>query len=1217
MSGNIQLDGALIGDLNLDGTSSQTIDSNAAGYLTNLNVPSGADILLPTTLVLSTGSLTGSGTLTGSVQFGYGTYSPYYYSYYTNTISDAIFNLNGGTLYMYQPLDVVNVDVIDAANLEDESGMGVDRLNLSGNLTIGADLTGAFINLDGASAQTVTCSAAAYLQFLNVANSVPIDLPTTLILANYGELTGTGTIDGTIQFGQGNGEGYYNYFTGNLADAVLNLASGPFYLYQPLNVDTLNVTSSVDLESGGLYLYFSDQINVSGNLVVDAPVTGDAYVSLVGSTAQTITSSGTGYLSYLNIGEATVDLSGLLILDDGALAGSGIINGAVQFGLDDGNPYTSYFTGSIGEADLDLNGGTLILSEPLTADQADVLDPVILDDLLGNGSNPLDVTGNLTINAGVSGDGFINLVGSANQTISSNAGYVTNLNVANTGGNIVLATNLILQDGFLTGSGNFVSSGGSLQFGQGNNNFTTNFSGSIDNLVLDLNGTLTNDQTLYVNDTLTVLGTADIQNNPIIVAGTTTYSGPVGSTPSPTTFTWTGADSANSLDWSDPLNWSTSGGSDLTPQPGDSVIFNASSSQNSVIDMPFSISNLYENGYTGVISLGSQTLTVSNGFTITDAGTFNAGTGMVLFTGSETVDSADPLYNVTLDGSSNTLYFDESLNVVHSLTVLSEVNLNDDTSGNAPLKVSGNLTIDAPVRGNGFISLVGSGDQSITSSAGGFLQYLNVANAGNVDLPTTLVLAYGGITGTGTILGTVQFGLDNSYDFTSSFTGTIQDAVLNLGGGYLVLYAPLNVGTLEVISYVNLQYQPLDVTGDLMIDAPVANSGFVSLMGSGDQSITCSAAGYLTNLDVDNTGNVDLPTTLVVYNNGHLTGTGTFLGTVQFGVGQGYPLSSSFTGNIQDAVMNLGGATLNLNDPLNVGTLDVISSLNLVDLTGGAAPLDVTGNLTIDAPVTSYLPYGAPLADYGFISLVDSGDQSITCSPNGYLSYLNVANAGNVDLPTTLVLSYGDLTGTGTFVGTVQFGVDDGYNFITSSFTGTIQDAVMNLGGGTLYLNDPLNVDHLDVISSLNLVDLTGGAAPLDVTGNLTIDAPVTSYLPYDTPVADNGFISLVGSGDQTITSSVAGYLTNLNVANGGNVDLPTTLVLDNGNLAGTGTFLGSVQFGLNGDNNYSATFVGTIEDVVMNLGSGDLYLYKPLDVGTLEVISALYLQDQTGGASP
>ena len=444
--------------------------------------------------------------------------------------------------------------------------------------------------------------------------------------------------------------------------------------------------------------------------------------------------------------------------------------------------------------------------------------------------------------------------------------------------------------------------------------------------------------------------------------------------------------------------------------------------------------------------------------------------------------------DVVLNMAGGNLYLYQPL-TVGTLEVIDAVNLQDQTGGNAPLDVTGNLTIDATVQGNGFISLVGSGDQTITSSAAAYLTYLNVANAGNVDLPTILVLYNGTLTGDGTFVGTVQFGINNGQSYFVNFAGSMPDVVLNMAGGNLYLYQPLNVTTLAVIGSVNLQDQsgngtaPLDVTGNLTIDAPVQGNGFISLVGSGDQTITSSAAAYLTYLNVANSGNVDLPTTLVLYN-GTLTGSGAFVGTLQFGIDNGQSFSSYFTGSVPDAIMNMAGGNLNLYQSLNVTTLAVIDAVNVQDQSGnGTAPLEVTGSITLNGDVSGN----------GFISLMGSSDQTITSTIASYLTNLHVANSGNVVLPTTLDLSNsGQLTGSGTFSGTVQFGFANGGVNYSTYFIGSMTNMVLNLNGGTLYLDEPLSVGGLDAIDSASLQDQSGnGSNPLIVTGNVEADAAV------------------------------------------------------------------------------------------------------------------------------
>ena len=600
-------------------------------------------------------------------------------------------NASSGTLSLDAPLDVRNLIISDTVNLQDLSGNGSDPINVSGNLTLNGGVTGQ-INLVG-TAQTITSSGAGFLTNLNVVGGDDVSLATTLILGNFGYLTGSGTFSGTgtVQFGYGNGEENYTAaYTSIIPNAILDLDGGTLVLDKPLTVGVLNLTSAVNLED-----YTGNgtaPLDVTGNVTLDATVTGDGTIRLIGSSAQTVTSDMGGYLGNLDVANSSgsIVLPTTLVLLNGTLSGNGNLDGNVQIGIgtssggggEDVRPdssggsqggYSSSFTGTILDTALDLSGATLYLDRSLNVGGLNVASAVDLQDNSGNDTYTLNVSGNLILDESVTGTGFLDLVNTSTQTITTNvAGYVANLTVANTGDNVELASNLILQD-ILTGSGHFVNDGGTgtLQLGQGGygNTFVTNFSGTIDNLVLYLNAYLDNYQILNVNHSPVQVGTNPVVSYPIDVAGqvAVTPTRPTADTTYGTTLIWTGADHANSTNWSDPGNWSIVSGTDTTPQPGDTVIFNSTSSVGSVINQAFDISSLLEDGYTGQISLGSQTLTITGNFSIADAASFNAGTGTVVFTGTDTgsdeVNSAASLANVVLNTNGATFLLDQPLNV--------------------------------------------------------------------------------------------------------------------------------------------------------------------------------------------------------------------------------------------------------------------------------------------------------------------------------------------------------------------------------------------------------------------------------------------------------------------------------------------------------------------------------------------------------------------------
>ena len=126
------------------------------------------------------------------------------------------------------------------------------------------------------------------------------------------------------------------------------------------------------------------------------------------------------------------------------------------------------------------------------------------------------------------------------------------------------------------------------------------------------------------------------------------------------TITWTNGNATGV--WSDPLNWD----SGTVPGAADDAVFNATSVDNCSIDGINTIKSLNIDGtYSGSVSLGANTLTVSSSFTIANASGFDAGTGIVVFSGQLTCNSAAAVYNLEL----NTLYASDNISLSQNLEV--------------------------------------------------------------------------------------------------------------------------------------------------------------------------------------------------------------------------------------------------------------------------------------------------------------------------------------------------------------------------------------------------------------------------------------------------------------------------------------------------------------------------------------------------------------------
>ena len=76
------------------------------------------------------------------------------------------------------------------------------------------------------------------------------------------------------------------------------------------------------------------------------------------------------------------------------------------------------------------------------------------------------------------------MVGSANQTLTG-TGVLVNLDVSKPGGDVLLPSDFVLDNGRLTGSGAIKNAGGKLILGDGNGHYYADFGGSVDDLEIN------------------------------------------------------------------------------------------------------------------------------------------------------------------------------------------------------------------------------------------------------------------------------------------------------------------------------------------------------------------------------------------------------------------------------------------------------------------------------------------------------------------------------------------------------------------------------------------------------------------------------------------------------------------------------------------------------------------------------------------------------------
>lgn len=297
--------------------------------------------------------------------------------------------------------------------------------------------------------------------------------------------------------------------------------------------------------------------------------------------------------------------------------------------------------------------------------------------------------------------------------------------------------------------------------------------------------------------------------------------------------TWTNG-GGNNL-WNNSANWSPSG----VPTSSDSVKFSGASSANCTLNVSPTIQALIiENTYGGVLSAGSNTITLTRALNINGSSSFNAGTSTVVIAPSSnspstfTLYSTRPFYNLTLSPTNGadiqySSPLTSGLNIQNTLDITS-INALYHPSGfiSGVINVTGNIqcsnstgwsanpstnqnsaviymkgTASQSISGTGQLSRIfiekPSGTVSLASFTGALgvnghahQAWMTATNQSTVDLGGTtcameLNVVKGTLSGSGTITGFVSIGTNGvlSPGGTSAGCITINSAGLQTSGG--------------------------------------------------------------------------------------------------------------------------------------------------------------------------------------------------------------------------------------------------------------------------------------------------------------------------------------------------------------------------------------------------------------------------------------------------
>ena len=595
-------------------------------------------------------------------------------------------------------------------------------------------------------------------------------------------------------------------------------------------------------------------------------------------------------------------------------------------------------------------------------------------------------------------------------------------------------------------------------------------------------------------------------------------------TPGTSTFVWDGGGATN--DWSDAFNWNF----DLLPDAQDIAVFNATSSKHATVDAAFAgaVGQFrIDAGYTGIITLG-RALQVQ--------GDFSQAAG--------TLTTAGYLFDV--DGA-----------VARTGGLL---NL-----GATRWQVGGDFANTASINSNSSTLVFdGAGNQSFSSAAP--LASVEVAKTGGGLTLNSDLAVFADFKHTS---GAVDFA-GQRLRLIGSNLQTVDAAALTLAGlqidngsGTINVVGTLDVdGLLDIVSAVIFNGGTINAGGDVRaIDAVITGTGTLRLDGIGNQRVDSGGANAtyaITNLIIDKAGGTaTLQDTMALFGNLLVT-----QGTVD-ATGLNLRLSGVTAGAVDADIGPVASLTFaspsskSIDGTLTVNGLTRVSSLNA--FTAGSV------RMLGDADFVD-----AAFSGNGTFELAGAANQAISAGAGGMVRNLIVnKSGGTASVTQDLAIEGGFLHTAGTFDAST----------ITTSFRGAgllLDTAGITFGNVSFTNNANFTLgSDLTVGGDLNLLSVAGtnSGANLHVAGNVSSS---------DASVSGNVGLILYGTANQTIAGAdlfdgtltvnkASGSVTladdlvlngpTQNVVvqsgtlalNGQTIDLPGTVTINGGTLAGSG----------------------------------------------------------------
>jgi len=649
------------------------------------------------------------------------------------------------------------------------------------------------------------------------------------------------------------------------------------------------------------------------------------------------------------------------------------------------------------------------------------------------------------------------------------------------------------------------------------------------------------DTALPGNDSLGITAT-DSHNTSTTVTVPLTVTAAAG-----TTETWTGADQANSLNWSDAGNWQ----GNLAPGYGDNIYFGGSVT-GPVMNGAYSLAGVTFNGGAGSFNLtGSAALTLTGGATNNSSAVqtlsvpvvLNAasvtvndanGAGVVLggVISGPTLDSLTTAGNVTLSNANTfagmTVPAGGTLTLKHSLALQNSTlnnsagavsfgtlttasigalsgtkNLALENSTPAPVALniganntsqtfSGNLT---DTGNGGSLTISGTGTQTLTGG--------NTYTGGTtISTGSTLIIGTAGKLGGGAYAGAINNA--GTFNYNSSASQTLAGAIsgtgaLNdTGGGTLTLTGTNSYGGLTSISAVS----KLTVGGSGQLGAGayaqnITDNGTLTYNSTAPQTLSgnLSGAGALTD-----------------------TGTGTltlsaanpaFSGTTTVGAGATLQLNNSSA--LQNSVLNYSAGTLAFGNGVTLVTLGGLSGTSS---SANLALVDSGNPVTLSIVNAVSHTYAGVLSDGGL------GGGLLTGGANQTLTGTNTFTGTTTVLSGSLTVGGAGKLGGGNYPGILS--PQTGSTFIWASSAPQILSGPLE-GGGSVTLT---GTGTLTTVTSNSL----SGGGSFSIGTNCTFAIAGGGQMQgsgfggaYSEGITLNGTLNYSSSNTTTLSGAISG----------------------------------------------------------------------------------------------